>query len=100
MGGRDCLYGGQGADRLLGGAGDDVLSGGAGDDRLTDAGGRDRFSGGAGNDVIDARDVSRRERRRRDRVSCGAGPRDRALVDRLDLVARDCERVVRAPSAS
>ena len=80
-GGRDCLYGERGADRLVGGAGDDLLSGGAGADRLTDARGSDRFSGGAGNDVIDARDSSRRDRRRRDRVSCGAGSRDRALVD-------------------
>jgi Tol biopolymer transport system component len=95
MGGRDCLYGGQGADRLLGGAGDDLLSGGGGGDRLTDPRGSDRFSGGTGNDVIDARDASRRDRRRRDRVSCGAGPRDRAFVDRLDIVARDCERVSR-----
>jgi Tol biopolymer transport system component len=92
-GGRDCLYGQQGADRLFGDAGDDVLSGGPGADRLTDARGSDRFWGGAGNDVIDARDRSRRDRRRRDRVSCGAGSRDRALVDALDIVARDCEHV-------
>lgn len=95
MGGRDCLYGQRGADRLYGGAGNDVLSGGAGGDRLTDARGSDRFAGGAGNDVIDARDASPSDRRRRDRVNCGAGRRDRALVDRRDIVARDCERVVR-----
>jgi hypothetical protein len=29
-------------------------------------------------------------------VSCGAGKRDRAYVDRRDIVARDCERVVRS----
>jgi Tol biopolymer transport system component len=72
MDGRDCLYGGAGADRLIGGRGDDVLS------------------GGAGNDVIDARDG----RRGHDRVRCGPGSRDRALVDRRDVVARDCERVI------
>jgi Ca2+-binding RTX toxin-like protein len=94
LGGRECLYGERGADRLLGGAGDDLLSGGAGADRLTDARGSDRFSGGAGNDVIDARDRSRRDRRRRDRVSCGSGSRDRALVDAPDIVARDCEHVI------
>jgi Ca2+-binding RTX toxin-like protein len=93
LGGRDCLYGQRGADRLLGGTGDDLLSGGAGADRLSDARGSDRFSGGAGNDVIDARDGSRRDRRRRDRVSCGSGTRDRALVDTRDIVARDCEHV-------
>jgi Ca2+-binding RTX toxin-like protein len=92
-GGRDCLYGEKGADRLFGGAGDDLLSGGAGADRLVDARGSDRLSGGAGNDVIDARDSSRRDRRRRDRVSCGSGARDRALVDATDIVARDCEHV-------
>jgi hypothetical protein len=77
MGGRDCLYGGAGADRLVGGRGDDVLS------------------GGVGNDVIDARDG----RRWRDRVRCGPGSRDRALVDRRDIVARDCERVIRPKAA-
>jgi Tol biopolymer transport system component len=121
-GGRDCLYGDEGADRLFGGAGsdrldggsgadvltggrgDDILTGGAGDDtlsgggadQLTDARGLDRFSGGAGNDVVRARDSSSRDRRHRDRVSCGAGKRDRAYVDRRDIVARDCERVVRS----
>jgi Tol biopolymer transport system component len=99
MGGADCLYGGRSADRLLGGAGDDLLSGGPGPDRIADARGRDRFLGGAGNDVIDARDASPRDRRRRDRVRCGGGPRDRAFVDRLDRVARDCERVTRAKAA-
>ncbi|MDA0160451.1 hypothetical protein OM076_09250 [Solirubrobacter ginsenosidimutans] len=95
LGGRDCLYGERGADRLDGGAGDDLLSGGSGADRLIDVRGSDRFSGGAGNDVIDARDHSRRGRLGRDRVSCGAGARDRALIDVHDTVARDCERVSR-----
>ena len=108
MGGRDCLYGGPGADRLFGGSGGDVLdggsggdvlNGGAGGDRLTDAHGTDRFSGGAGNDALDARDAARGGRRRPDRISCGAGRRDRARVDRVDVVAGDCERIVRAKAA-
>jgi hypothetical protein len=44
--------------------------------------------GRAGNDVLSVRDA------RRDRVVCGAG-RDRVVADRLDVVARDCERVTR-----
>jgi Tol biopolymer transport system component len=102
--GNDCLYGqqgndrlsgGRGTDRLFGGPGADRLHGGPGADLLSDARGRDRFSGGTGNDRIDARDRTRADRRRRDVVSCGAGRRDRAVVNRADRVRRDCERVVR-----
>lgn len=105
-GGDDCLYGeaggdrltgGAGADRLFGGAGADRLSGGSGNDRLTGAGGNDRltggsgtdrFSAGAGADRISARD------RRRETITCGSG-RDVVVADRVDRVARDCERVSR-----
>ncbi|MDX6706635.1 MAG: hypothetical protein QOI48_2481 [Solirubrobacteraceae bacterium] len=102
--GNDCLYGGSGndrlsggsgTDRLYGGSGNDRLRGGPGADRLNDAHGRDQFIGGAGNDRIDARDRTRADRRRRDAVSCGAGKRDVAYVDRTDRVSRSCERVVR-----
>ncbi|HEX8158178.1 MAG TPA: hypothetical protein VF526_12410 [Solirubrobacteraceae bacterium] len=102
--GNDCLYGqqgndrlsgGSGTDRLYGGSGNDRLRGGPGADRLNDAHGRDQFFGGAGNDRIDARDRTRVDRRRRDIVSCGAGKRDRAFVDRADRVDRSCEKVVR-----
>jgi Ca2+-binding RTX toxin-like protein len=60
-GGRDGLWGYEGADLLDGGAGNDLLYGGRGGDRLAgDAGndwadgglGVDRVSGGAGNDVL------------------------------------------------
>jgi Ca2+-binding RTX toxin-like protein len=104
LAGNDCLYGqrgndrlsgGSGNDRLYGGRGSDRLRGGPGADRLSDAHGRDRFFGGSGNDRIDARDRTRADRRRRDTVSCGAGRRDRAFVDRVDRVDRTCERVVR-----
>ena len=93
--GADCLYGDAGADSLNGGAGNDALFGGDGNDRLTDTSGRDRFLGGRGNDTIDARDRSVSGRRAADTVACGAGRRDRALVDRRDRVASDCEIVRR-----
>jgi Ca2+-binding RTX toxin-like protein len=112
LGGADCLYGEQGDDLLRGGSGNDRLFGGAGNDRLrgdggndrlfgddgadrlTDGDGDDRFSGGRGSDTIDARDRTAAGRRRVDDVRCGAG-RDRALVDRRDRVAGDCEIVRR-----
>lgn len=92
--GNDRLSGDSGRDRLNGGSANDTLSGGAGPDKLTDTRGVDVFSGGAGIDLIDARDSSRADRRRRDRISCGAG-RDTVLADPRDIVARDCERVIR-----
>jgi hypothetical protein len=94
LGGRDCLYGGAGSDTVIGGSGDDVLSGGLGADRLIDGRGRDTFVGGTGNDRIDARDLTTAGARRADAVDCGRGF-DRALVDRADHVARNCERVLR-----
>jgi hypothetical protein len=94
-GDRDCLYGGSSNDRLNGGTGGDLLFGNSGADKLADNRGRDRFSGASGPDRINSRDRSRAGRRARDRVRCGAGRRDVALVDRRDIVARDCERVRR-----
>jgi Ca2+-binding RTX toxin-like protein len=77
-GGNDTLYGLGGNDRLLGGAGSDRLVGGPG---------RDTLLGGIGNDRLESRDGVR------DQVSCGAGKTDVAIVDRQDVVARDCETV-------
>ncbi|HEY1540449.1 MAG TPA: calcium-binding protein [Solirubrobacteraceae bacterium] len=93
--GDDALYGEAGNDRIAGGPGNDILDGGHGSDRLTDSSGRDTFSGGPGNDRIDARDATRAGRLIPDRVSCGSGRYDVALVDRADRVATDCERVLR-----
>lgn len=93
--GNDRIAGQDGRDRIDGGAGDDVSSGGAGDDVLVDRSGRDTFVGGAGDDRIDARDRRRAGRRVADRVRCGAGRLDIAIVDRRDRVARDCEFVIR-----
>jgi hypothetical protein len=93
--GNDAVYGDAGNDRVTGGTGNDTVDGGAGRDHLSDADGRDTFAAGAGNDLVDARDTSRAGRRIADRVSCGSGRYDVALVDAADRVASDCERVRR-----
>jgi len=49
---------------------------------------RDYYDGGPGNDEIFSRDG------RRDTIVCGPG-HDVAKVDHLDLVAHDCESVIR-----
>ena len=86
--GADTLYGLGGADTILGLAGNDLLDGGAGNDTLIGGPGRDTLFGRSGNDVLSVRDGLR------DRVSCGPG-RDRVIADRIDIVGRDCEHVVR-----
>ena len=74
---------------LDGGPGNDVQRGGAGGDRIIGGRGNDTIFAGSGNDVISARDGER------DIVYCGRGSRDRVVADKLDKVARNCERVVR-----
>jgi len=86
--GNDSVAGGPGNDRLSGGSGKDSLRGDSGNDRINGDSGVDRVSGGSGADVISARD------RRRDSVDCGSG-RDRVSADRIDRVARNCDRVTR-----
>lgn len=71
------IIGTDAANRLVGGLGNDVIVGGRGSDTL---------DGYAGDDTIDARDGAP------DRVLCGAGD-DVALVDAVDRVADNCERV-------
>jgi hypothetical protein len=89
-GGNDTLRGLEGNDQLDGGPGDDLLDGGAGADRISCGTGlRDGVRAGAGSDSIQCRDRGRG----RDVVDCGPG-RDRAVVDRFDVV-RNCEVVVR-----
>ena len=102
--GDDVLTGGTASDRLLGREGNDLMRGGANFDRLAGGLGDDRLVGGAGVDQLDGdsgadRLVSREDRsageaRVLDRVDCGAGRRDLAVVDRADDVNR-CERVAR-----
>lgn len=74
------VLGGAGADTLKGGPEADDIDGGTGDDRL---------DGQGGDDILRARDGSP------DRLTCGSGD-DTAVVDQLDEVAADCERVDRA----
>lgn len=69
--GRDCVFGGEGRDVLIGGPQSDYID------------------GGAGNDLILAADGSR------DTIVCAGGKRDRVVADRIDRVARSCERVRR-----
>ena len=87
--GTDNVLGGGDNDRLRGGPGDDLLSGGTGGDFLEGGLGGDVLNGGDGNDLIEARDGAA------DKISCGVGY-DEARVDPVDLVAADCERIVRA----
>ena len=86
--GRDCLKGDRGRDKLKGGPGADRISGGRGADKLVGGGGKDTLKGGAGSDRLVARGGGR------DKVRCGQGPHDRAVVDKRDRV-RGCETVVR-----
>jgi Ca2+-binding RTX toxin-like protein len=86
--GSDRLDGGAGDDRLNGGAGNDLLIGGARNDVLTGGAGRNVYRAGPGNDRIDARN------KQRDRIDCGPG-RDGVVADRIDVVARNCETILR-----
>lgn len=88
LAGKDAIFGLAGNDVLDGGSGDDVVDGGAGSDTIYGGNGHDVLRGGPGNDVLRAHD------RTRDRIACGRGM-DSVLADRVDLVARDCERVTR-----
>ena len=72
-----------------GGAGNDVILGRIGEDALIGGPGRDRVSGGGRDDRINVRDGEV------DVVRCGWGNADSVYADRLDLVAADCERVIR-----
>ena len=105
-GGADRLRGGDGPDRLDGGAGDDSLDAGFGDDVIVGGPGRDTISadlaGGDcgplwcklpyGNDTVEARDGEL------DSITCGAGA-DTVNADAADVVAPDCETVVRGGAA-
>lgn len=102
---RGCTAGGNSADDVAGGPGNDIIDGAGGDDTLDGGPGRDILRGGRGADAILARDGER------DVVSCGTDPgsdgvdaitvraalalggTDRATVDPLDGLPRDCERI-------
>jgi RTX calcium-binding nonapeptide repeat (4 copies) len=91
--GNDLLYGGGLANTLRGGRGNDRLEAGVGADTLDGGAGHDVLLGGRGSDTIISADGER------DRIECGTnvrGPeRDVARIDGRDVVARDCERVLR-----
>jgi arylsulfatase A-like enzyme len=84
----DTVRGTARSDGLCGSGGRDTLYGLGGNDLLRGGPGRDRIFGGPGNDRILVRDGFR------DVISCGPGV-DRVLADRLDVVAKDCEIVIR-----
>jgi Ca2+-binding RTX toxin-like protein len=107
VGGNDTLKGADGPDRLEGGPGDDDLDAGFGDDTIVGGPGRDNIAGDRrggdcgpvwcklpfGNDAIDARDGEQ------DSVMCGAGT-DTVQADAIDVVAPDCEQIVRGGAAA
>lgn len=80
------VYGGSGDDRLVGNDAPNTIDGADGADRITGGGGTDVLIGGPGDDTLDARDGAI------DRVDCGDG-KDTAIIDKIDLVAADCEIV-------
>jgi hypothetical protein len=86
--GDDRIYGLVGRDRINGGAGNDKLYGERSNDRIDGGNGRDGIDAGRGDDSVRVRDGFV------DRVKCGTG-RDTVRADRIDRVARDCERVSR-----
>jgi hypothetical protein len=86
QGGKDKLKGGDGEDRLNGGEGKDRLAGGEGKDKLNGSAAKDKLKGNGGADDINAVDA------KTDRVNCGGGD-DKAVVDPIDRVSRNCETV-------
>ena len=85
-GGKDKLKGGDENDRMNGGEAKDTLLGGAGTDRMRGASGKDTYKGNAGDDKLNAVDA------KTDKVNCGGGD-DKAVVDPIDRVSRNCETV-------
>jgi Ca2+-binding RTX toxin-like protein len=91
--GDDDVRGAGGADDIRGGAGDDELSGGGGTDTITAGVGNDTVFGGGANDVIDV--SGDQANGFQDEVFCGAGDADEVTADANDIVAADCEIVLR-----
>jgi Ca2+-binding RTX toxin-like protein len=85
------------ADRLYGTGKNDVIQGGKGNDQLYGAGGNDRIVGGPGKDVIyggPGNDTVYARDKTKDTVFCGTG-KDTVYADKIDKVARDCEKILR-----
>ncbi len=91
-GGEKNMVGGPGNDFVFGGKGSDNVVGGRGNDYLIDGfevnPKKDAISAGDGNDGLWVWNRPAGE----DVVTCGSGF-DRVAADRLDKVARDCEKV-------
>jgi Ca2+-binding RTX toxin-like protein len=77
-GGSDDLYGGRGKDEVRGAGGYDYVDGGQDSDDLY---------GGRKNDRLKAVDGES------DRATCGSGNDDKAYVDKIDRVNKNCEHV-------
>jgi hypothetical protein len=86
----DSICGLRGADRIFGLGRNDRLVGGPGPDFLDGGAGNDVVEGGGENDTVLATDGSP------DRIDCGGGGEDRAVVDRVDRVV-NCERIAHSP---
>jgi Ca2+-binding RTX toxin-like protein len=80
------LRGGPRRDTLIGNKDANVIAGEAGDDYVDGREGADSLEGGDGADALRARDHSA------DRINCGAKV-DFTIVDRLDRIGGNCERV-------
>ena len=96
--GNDIIRGGDGNDTISGGEGPDQIYGDSGNDYLYDGttsadGARDFIYGGDGDDTIG---TVNEPQRAEDVVYCGAGV-DKAVVDTIDVVADDCEEILRYP---
>ena len=86
---RDVICARPGWDRVNALGGNDTIKAGSGNDTVDAGKGRDTVSGEGGADVIVAQDGQR------DVIDCGTES-DLVVADRIDKVARDCERVMRA----
>jgi Ca2+-binding RTX toxin-like protein len=82
-----------GPDDITGNGLANPLAGGAGEDFVEGARGSDDLRGGGANDTLRARDGTR------DRVACGPGLLDLAIVDAADRVLPGCELVDRGDGA-
>jgi WD40-like Beta Propeller Repeat/RTX calcium-binding nonapeptide repeat (4 copies) len=86
MGGEDAIRAGHANDRVCGGVGAQSIVGDLGRDLLIPGPGHDRVVANEGADSVSLRDGDK------DSVGCGGG-RDLVRADRIDEVARNCERV-------
>lgn len=88
LGGNDTIYGGAGSDAISGNGGNDTIYGGPGNDFIFGGPGNDRIFGGAGNDTIIGGNGI-------DRIDCGPGVDTVEGAGPRDIIARNCEHVLR-----